>query len=102
VSNQSNLTTGDRKPASVANVTVDFDNIHFGDLVAPIAQPTRDQIEAGVRAIDVFYDGTKDAEIEDCVAYVYRAMKALELARPTDGGITSGDEQNNEEVVVPK
>ena len=37
-----------------------------------------DALDAMELAIDEYYNGTKDAPFEGSVAYVYRAMKALE------------------------
>lgn len=49
------------------------------ELVAPIEQPTGEQIKVGLLALDAYYDGTKDAPVEGSIAYIYRAMKALEI-----------------------
>lgn len=50
----------------------------ISDLVATVAPPTDEQLKVGLAAIDDYYEGTKDAPFEGSVAYVYRAMKALE------------------------
>jgi len=75
-------------PASPSPATRAFDpdSDHLGDLVAPIPQPTPEQIKVGVIAIDEYYNGTKDAPFEGSVALVYRAMKALEPAYPSPEG----------------
>jgi hypothetical protein len=51
-------------------------------LVASVPKPTDEQVRVGVLAIDEYYNGTKDAPFEGSVAYVYRAMKALEQVKP--------------------
>ena len=54
------------------------DSDQLGDLIAKVPQPTPDQIAVGVLALDDYYDGKKDPDLEGSVAHVYRAMKALE------------------------
>lgn len=55
----------------------DQDSDSIADLINGTPMPTEEQIKVGVLAIDDFYDGAKDADIEGSVANVYRAMRAL-------------------------
>lgn len=65
-------------PASEPRREFDPVNDDIRDLVEVVPEPSEQQIAAGVRAIDEYYNGTKDATFEGSVAYVYRAMRALE------------------------
>lgn len=56
----------------------DPDNDDIRDLIEVVPEPTEQQIKAGERAIEEYYNGSKDAPFEGSVAYAYRAMRALE------------------------
>lgn len=51
----------------------------ISDLVQEGHAPTIMQIKVGKMALDDFYNGTKDADEEGAIAYVYRAMHAIYL-----------------------
>lgn len=64
-----------------AEIGAGFESIDTRDIqeiVRGIPELTEQQIAVGAAAIDAYYDNTKDAPFEGGVAFVYRAMKALE------------------------
>jgi hypothetical protein len=62
----------------MAVLLFDPDGEIISDLVAEAEPPTLMQVKVGKLALDDFYNGTKDTDEEGCIAYVYRAMLAID------------------------
>lgn len=68
----------DRLPSPFGPRTFDADSENISDLVAEVPMPSAEQMRVGELALDAFYDGTKDADVQGACAHIYRAMRALE------------------------
>ena len=56
----------------------DPDAESISDLAQEAEQPSVAHVAVGKLALDDFYNGTKDADVEGAIAHVYRAMTAFD------------------------